>query len=568
MKANLCRSRSVSIVIFALILLTVTASDSAAEWFSEQIQQMIKKELVGQEISILPYLNKADVAYGRSGNIKFYTIREHGRPLLCQNKEVRATIREIDFDLNTVTLKLFSPKLGGGWIKFRFQAKILKEIAFEQLRDILANFSSDKRHLNVYCEKDNHICHLFASNHLTEGDIVLGADALQKGGYIPCHYCFVQPFYLPDSQFEQNLVHRLQYENQYLVLQDTQKEKRINEIVRKILGSWPLKLIGYNYKVKLIKSDVPKCTGLAGLILISPGLIDSMSNEEELEAVLVKTLAHIELRHATRQYMMVMQALQTAQVTGAMGVAMGAAGAARQDRGGAVLSAGSAAFVATAVISLINAMEYPGELDKEANSIVDLYFSIKGKSRENIYRYLMKEESVNLLTKKKTNVYKFESGDPYEEAEIERIRKTKIKYFGKDKSYISKNKDNVPFQLNLFYYEWSPDENRIMIYINDYAIIAVDLNEAEREIFLRVYDENDVLYQFIIDKEVPVRDQSGVYLIGRFNTSDLSAFSREKEFQRVKKVDLLVQNKERHSNQGNISTDMFVYRCTEGKIEF
>jgi predicted Zn-dependent protease len=191
----------------------------------------------------------------------------------------------------------------------------------------------------------------------------------------------------------------------HMVLDDPQKQKYLQSLVDGILANWPFKLIGYNYSVKIIKSNWPKSFAICGIIYIDSSLTDSVNNEEELEAILVREIVHVERRHAIRKYVEAAKTAQNSQALAIMGAIMGgmagAAAASGDSRPSTAFGISSAMFFAGSVGMSLSIQVYGKDRETEADSIANLYFRINKKSVNNLLNIVKRDEFTNLLEHKK-----------------------------------------------------------------------------------------------------------------------------------------------------------------------
>jgi len=550
------------IVLILVFLFSSVILASPAKWFSDNIQQTLKKDIIKIEVWISPQLNKLDIGFGKHEGIKYYFVKSINR-IFFQNKDVLAEVKNIVFDNNAITLKLYNDILGSGKITYRFKEQQMQSLTSDKLRKILLTTLSDKSHSRVYCDTESKICHVYSCNHLPDRAIPMTIENAERDGYRKCNVCFRKVLYLPNIGLEYTLRDEMMRRFNHMVLDDLQKQKYLQSLVNSILVNWPFKLIGYNYSVKIIKSNRPKSFAICGIIYIGSSLMDSVNNEEELEAILVREIAHVERRHAIRKYVEAVKTAQNSQALAIMGAAMGgmagAAAASGDSRPSTAFGISSAMFFAGSVGMSISIQGYGKKCETEADSIANLYFRINKKSVNNLLNIVKRDEFTNLLEHKKTNIYTLGRSDPYLEERIERIANTRFKYFGEQERYVLKRKKNYPVQLNLNYQEMFKNDNKLIVYINDSEFLHEYISNFDKELFLLITDENGE-QKFETNRNTLVRDVWGCYL-----TFERIYPKRQKVLLGdIRKISLVIHDKEKKEDVEEFQRFQF----SKGNIEF
>ena len=91
-----------------------------------------------------------------------------------------------------------------------------------------------------------------------------------------------------------------QLENQYGLYQDEEVQARIDRIGRSLVANASRKDLPYTFKV-LNTQDVNALACPGGFIYVYKGLVDFMTSDDELAAVLGHEIGHIEKRHTVHQ---------------------------------------------------------------------------------------------------------------------------------------------------------------------------------------------------------------------------------------------------------------------------
>jgi len=283
--------------------------------FDRSTRYAVKKGVLKQPIRVVPLLNKLNFGLGRYGDIEFYFTKTISR-VFFQDATIEARVTDIEFEDTKISLVLFNPVLGDGTVEFVFDSDILAAVKAEDIKKILLTTLADENNKYVFSDSQSKKYHLYTSLHLKKpADLdKITLEEAEKQGYERCGFCFKQMEYLPDlsveTAIEREWIARLQdYE---LLLDGTSQHAKVKELGEEILRNWPVPLIGYNFSFHLISS--PKLSAFAiptGTVVATSALLDALENEEELEAVLLLAISHIERRHALREYRMELAGYQS-----------------------------------------------------------------------------------------------------------------------------------------------------------------------------------------------------------------------------------------------------------------
>lgn len=147
------------------------------------------------------------------------------------------------------------------------------------------------------------LLHLAGSNHLPpeklreyfpSADLGLGA------GYKKCPICFSEAVTIAVEGFGELRMEALEdsrlYELAFPPVQDQAIQKRIEDAGRKVLASFPLELKGFDYRFKVLESELPNAVSFpTGFVYVTNVLMSAIEDETELEFVLAHEIAHVEL---------------------------------------------------------------------------------------------------------------------------------------------------------------------------------------------------------------------------------------------------------------------------------
>jgi hypothetical protein len=205
-----------------------------------------------------------------------------------------------------------------------------------------------------------------------------------------------------------------------------------------------------------------------GKIVVSTALLEALENEEELEALLLLAITHIEMRHSLKQFQMTRSASKNQD---AMKNLVKAAGSvAGMFPGGSLIGTlGTLPFNATGTEQSISGFDE--DFDRQADVLAALYFDLYHESRTNLRTLIHKMQFTQL-----TEHLHPELGDGQKEFHlndrIKRVENTKFRYFSGENSFVFKKNNRLPVQLDLLYQSILDNENRLVVYISDKSLLS------------------------------------------------------------------------------------------------
>jgi Zn-dependent protease with chaperone function len=524
-----------------LSLFLVNLAESAkksSDSFDRSTRYAVKKGVQGQEIRIVPLLNKLNFGLGHHGEIEYYFSKTISR-IFFQDERINARVTDIEFEGTKITLELFNPVLGDGTIEFVFDEDIIAALKASDIKNILLSTLSDENNQYVFCDPQSKKCHLYTGLHLKKTDVLdkLTLDDAEKQGFVRCGFCFKHMEYLPDlsveTAIEREWITRLQdYE---LLLDGTPQHAKVKELGEEILRNWPVPLIGYDYSFHLISS--PKLSAFAiptGTVVATSALMEALENEEELEAVLLIAIAHIERRHALQDYRLRLAGYESTfnlkQLLSAAGSFAGVfAGAS-----GAMNAITDLAFP-DAPGMLQPLAVFRKSLQHEADAMAALYFDIHNKDRKNLIS-LIKKLQFNELSEQ---LHPDMGGGNriLINGRTQSVKDLQFSYFNNQKSFVLQRKEKLPVQLDFIYQSISKNENKLVVYLNNKNLLKgfIGSNDGSRiELSIKAKDSN---YTFKLDKRLLTEDLWGLHL-----TFFTSAGENKTFFKDIQSVSLDLQS--------------------------
>jgi Zn-dependent protease with chaperone function len=517
-------------LLIGLVLLLVIDISHPSICFSEvEIDRPVKKEvekrILDKEIIIVPQLNKITTGFGRGKSGEFYFIKTLNT-LFFQDRNVTVKVTDISFEDDGVIFGLWNDTLGEGKIRIFFSEQGSPTLSADEIEEALKFSLAFEKNQQVVVNTNSKVFHLHTCNHLPESkdsEEMKMTEALSKGNK-PCGYCFVKLIYMPEFRLERQLAIQgaaaLRYTNPLVVDQSVQEY--IQEVGNRVMNKWPLPFIGYKYRFQVVESNAPNAFALpGGHVMVSSALLNSVENEEELEAVLAHEIAHVERRHILRSYYLAIEEQQTRQALAALAGAVAGAAVASNNRNQSIAITAGAIGVALVGMKAIDVYYsgYHKDHEREADDLAILYFEQNSMDKKNLENVFRKFEYLNLAT-----VYNPDPSSlthPYLEERIARVRQNEFQIFN-NKHFIYTASNRASVQLDLLYQHILGKNSSISVYINDYDLIA-----ENHYVYLTIKDEKGSKV-FALDNEYIVRDTWGAYLL--FESRDSDVVSKDVEY--------------------------------------
>ena len=189
------------------------------------------------------------------------------------------------------------------------------------LHEFLTAESSPDTLPEVICNRRSRMAHLRCSNHLpdeADRDSLGTLSLALHRGYSRCPVCFTVTPTLSDYELERNLgaYSASQYVVYHPVILNDSLRRRVESAGRRVLAEWPVALKGYPYDFEVSDDDDPNAVAFpGGRVFVTRGMLNSVEDDRELEAVLSHEIAHVERRHGLTLF-------RRAQTTAAVGQAL------------------------------------------------------------------------------------------------------------------------------------------------------------------------------------------------------------------------------------------------------
>jgi hypothetical protein len=261
-----------------------------------------------------------------------------------------------------------------------------------------------------------------------------------------------------------------------------------------------------------------------GKIVVSTALFEALENEEELEALLLLAIGHVEMRHSLKQFQMKLTASQSSD---AMKNLVKAAGSvAGIFPGGGLLGTLGSMSLGSPDGSRQSSSGFDDDFDRQADDLAALYFDLYHESRENLRTLIQKMQLAHL-----TRQLHPELGDQTKQfnfnRRIKQVENIEFFKFSDDDSFVFKPNNQPPVQLELLYQSILDSENRLVVHISDRTILS-DYFKADKDvnISLLVQGPNGIR-KFNLLEKFTTEDLWGAQLVFMAPADRNPGFNRE-----------------------------------------
>jgi Zn-dependent protease with chaperone function len=522
----------------------VYASNGAS--FDKAAQEKIIQTLLHQHIRIMPQLNHLNFGFGQIGNLEYFFTKSTSK-IFYQQQPIKVEIIQIRFENGTIIMDLEHPRLGAGQIHFTISHEFQESVKAEDVSSALLTSFGDENLQYVFVNPGERIYHLYTSNHLLDRQKVIRTTRTEAEaeGYEACGVCFKKVLYLPQIEVEMMIEREWwsRMQNLQSVLDCSESQADLQRLGEKILDNWPLPLLGYEYTFYLANSPLLSAFAIpTGKIVVTSAILNSLESEEELEALLLLAIAHVERRHSLKQYLVKQAEAESYQRL--MNLAGTAGSIAGMFAGGMWGAVGSAA-IPDSQETPRPVLGFQEDLEKEADLLAALYFDIQGKDKRHMVSLLRKlqfNEMADLRHPEKLHHKRLTF-----EKRIDQIEKVSFQYFGNEKSFVFKPKKGFPTQLNLLYQRMLNQDNKLDVYISNASILQPsDQSGKEKEISLSIEDKNGS-YELKNLEQYNTHGLWGIYLTFKASNDGKKPLSIENIEALVLKVRAKAAERERDS---------------------
>ena len=560
-----CYRRKLFSLLLSIMLIgigySVFASDDTLNLSETKTQKRIGNALINQPIRIMPQFNKLNFGFGRVAGAEYYFTKTISR-IFFQDVQVEANLIGVEFGDDNIVLELSHPILGYGQIEFVFGEQILKGATEADIQDVLLNSLGSENHLYVFSNPGGKIVHMYTCNHLSDPDkaIRMTLEHAEKKRYKKCGFCFKKMLYLPDLSLESSIEREWsqRLSDYHSMLDCTERQVELQKLGGKILDNWPFPLLGYEYSFHLVASqDLNAFAIPTGQIVVTSGILDSLENDEELEALLVLAIAHVEKRHSLKQYRAKLAEIKSSQQLLSLVSAAGSI----------VGAVAGGLWGAVSVVPLDEETEFPKPVlgfqdvyESEAAILAALYFDIHLKNKENLITLIRK-----LQFNEMTELFHPDLKDRKKldlEGRIKTLKNTQFLYFGKENRYKTEQNDKAPYELDLLYQHILGEENKLDIYITDKRLLKrFEGNHGKQKVSLWITDKTG-RHEFSLDKQFTTEDTWGVFL-----TFSVVSDQRQRFLKDIETIVLKIAIPAAPSDRVQ-GTQIEDYIFVEGKLEY
>ena len=193
-----------NLLICSFVFVMFFQGSAQGFWGGSKHKTKIREAFIGSEIVIIPQENKIHTGFGSFSAGDFYYVKSLDK-IFFRDEEISVSIKEIDFDDETITANLFHPKYGFGDISFIFSEEQYENTDVEKFREVLESSLVRPDLGNVVVNHKTGKYHLPSSNHhpLESSANTVSRALAEQEGMEPCGFCFKHFIYLPDYKLEQ-----------------------------------------------------------------------------------------------------------------------------------------------------------------------------------------------------------------------------------------------------------------------------------------------------------------------------------------------------------------------------
>ena len=483
----------------------------------------------------MPQLNKLNFGFGRHKGIEYFYEKTVSK-IFFQDRKLEVDVIDVIIEDHNITLELSHSMLGTGTIKFFLSDELIEQTTAAGVEMILLQTLGDENHQYVVLDPESKLYHLWSCNHSADSNLAarMRREDAEAQGYRPSQFCFKEILYIPQFSVEKILEREwaMRLRDYEPIANGSKKQALLTEAGQKVLRNWPLKPVGYNYTFYL--SDSHRIDAFAiptGKIIITTALFDSLANADELEALLVYAIAHIEQRHSLKEYY---SCLQDVEYADAMKKLASAAGSLAGPASGIISGALNAALP-EAACNPQSLGGYQNIYVQEADAMASLYFEVHGKDKRAIVSLTKKLQFSELSDKLHPDQRLTGASEDNYQNRINRIKNTRMIYFGKNKNFVLRRKGKPPVQLDLIGQRLYKKENTLLAYIDEKDLLPLKQASNGDLITKLLIKNKEGNHRFVLNDELLTEGVWGAYL-----TFEASSSQKQDALQDIEKVVLSV----------------------------
>lgn len=481
--------------------------------FNAKSQKAISNNVLNQKIPILPQLNKLNFGLGHHNGVNFY-FRKTLSKIFFQDKRIDPKVSDIEFNDANVSLELYHSVLGHGVVTFVFDEELISNASDEDVQNILLTTMGNENNRYVFGNPASKIYDLYTCLHTHDtGQLIrMTKEEAEMRGYQPCGFCFKKELYLPDLAIEMEIekewsARLREYEP---VMDGSEKQIYLSNLGHKLLQNWPFPLLGYEYSFQLIKSKRMNAIAIpTGKIVISSALMDALEGEEELEALLLMAIAHIERRHSLKQYHLKLSEVKNSETMRSIAKAAGSV---------------AGVFASGGMLGALGALPFRGapgddspmpvfekDFEKEADALVALYFDLNNKDKQKLTA-LIKKLQMNELSQQLNPEFGDERVNVSFNGRTKRVENIQFNYFKDKNSFIYKDNGRIPVQLDFIYQAIFKQENELVVYVSDKSLLDIHHEFNGHKFVTMEIEDKHGEHEFKLSKKYTTEDLWGVQL--------------------------------------------------------
>jgi len=474
-------------------------------------EKRIEEGLLQKKIQIIPPLNKLNFGFAHYRGMDYHFFKSIS-PIFFQDQTLAAQVEETEFENSEIRLSISHPVYGTGRITFFFQEDALKDLSAQQIQEALLTPLTSENNQYVFASPESRVFHIFTSNHLPRPEQTLRMrleEALAKG-YRRCSFCFSKTLYVPDFPLETALARewssRIGGLGPFLV--DTEAHNNLEALGKAVLENWPFPLMGYDYSFDLVQSDHVGAYAIpAGKVVVTTAFLETLEFQEEIEAMLVRAVAHIERRHALRQFVERTKELETEKVSKGLAVA---AGAVASVFAGPMFEVLGVAGMLPSQAAPVRLLGYKPEFEEEADTLASLYFDAQGKDRNTLCRYFKKLQFLEMAQHLHPDNEEEEASAT--QGKTDEACRRKFKYFGPDGDLVIQREGRIMARLRLLFQGVFEAENELTLYVDNRKYVEIRENTRNNTVISLSVEDQKGSHEFAFQRGTMLRDAWGVFL--------------------------------------------------------
>lgn len=381
----------VGVVAFALILIVSPIPASGQALTKEEVS-LLEREFKGLHLVLRPSVGTNRIGYVPQGE-GFATFEFLPSGLFPVPNYLPVILIDARFESGSLRVDLEGKSKERCQVRIRpaFGRTLSQLLCRRILHEFLTAEAIPDTLPEVICNRRSRMAHLRCSNHLPEDsdrDTLSTLSLALRRGYSKCPVCFTVTPTMSDYELERNLgaTSAAQYVVYHPVIPDDSLRRRVERAGHRVLEEWPGGLKGYPYDFEVSDDDNPNAIAFpGGRVFVTRGMLNSIEDDHELEAVLSHEIAHVERRHGLSLFR---RAQATATIGQAVAVLAGIFVTSRGADPSNVSNVLDVGRLLSVVATQLVIAGYSRDLEEEADAFA-LIYATRGDGRVRAWRSIL-----------------------------------------------------------------------------------------------------------------------------------------------------------------------------------